>query len=65
LRGHPKKPLPLNPDVADLAIGGAELTAYDEEHTVTYVRMLDANAEPWGGLFVWLHSNQMLAISLA
>ena len=36
------KPLLLNPDVADLAPDGDELTAYDEEHTVTYCRMLDA-----------------------
>jgi len=39
------KPPPLNPDVADLAPDGAELTDYDEEHAVTYVRMLDADAE--------------------
>ena len=32
----------LNPDVADLAPDGDELTAYDVEHTVTYIRMLDA-----------------------
>ena len=36
------KPLSLNPDVADLAPDGDELTVYDEEHTVTYCRMLDA-----------------------
>jgi Uncharacterized conserved protein (DUF2285) len=36
------KPLLLNPDVADLAPDGDELTVYDEEHTVTYCRMLDA-----------------------
>ena len=36
------KPLLLNPDVADLAPDGDELTAYDVEHTVTYIRMLDA-----------------------
>jgi hypothetical protein len=35
------KPLLLNPDVADLAPDGDELTVYDEEHTVTYCRMLD------------------------
>jgi hypothetical protein len=39
-----KRPL-LNPDVADLAPDGAELTPYDEEHAVTYVRMLDADSE--------------------
>ena len=36
------KPLLLNPDLADLAPDGDELTVYDEEHTVTYCRMLDA-----------------------
>jgi hypothetical protein len=36
------KPLLLNPNVADLAPDGDELTAYDVEHTVTYIRMLDA-----------------------
>jgi Uncharacterized conserved protein (DUF2285) len=42
MRGHPvKRPL-LNPDVADLAPDGDELTVYDEEHAVTYCRMLDA-----------------------
>jgi hypothetical protein len=47
------KPPPLNQDVADLAPDGAELTAYDEEHVVTYVRMLDADTEEadWRGLF--------------
>ena len=38
-------PPPLNPDVADLAPSTPVLTAYDEEHAVTYMRMLDANAE--------------------
>jgi len=36
---------PLNPDVADLAPSGPALTAYDEEHAVTYIRMLDADQE--------------------
>ena len=36
---------PLNPDVADLAPSDPALTAYDEEHAVTYLRMLDADAE--------------------
>ena len=39
-----KKP-PLDPDVADIAPAGPLLTAYDEEHVVTYVRLLDADAE--------------------
>jgi hypothetical protein len=36
---------PLDPDVADLAPHGPALTAYDEEHAVTYMRMLDADQE--------------------
>jgi hypothetical protein len=36
---------PLNPDVADLAPSGHILTDYDEEHAVTYIRMLDADKE--------------------
>ncbi len=44
-----KKPLP-NPDVADLAPTDSVLTVYDEEHIITYLRMLDADAEgaDWG-----------------
>ncbi|WP_375791453.1 DNA -binding domain-containing protein (plasmid) [Bradyrhizobium sp. vgs-9] len=34
-----------NPNVADLAPSGPDLTDYDEEHLVVYWRMLDANAE--------------------
>jgi hypothetical protein len=33
------------PDVADLAPSGPALTVYDEEHAITYLRMLDAEAE--------------------
>jgi hypothetical protein len=36
---------PLDPDVADTAPSSAALTVYDEEHIVTYLRMLDADAE--------------------
>jgi hypothetical protein len=36
---------PLDPDVADLAPTEAVLTAYDEEHIVTYLRLLDAAAD--------------------
>ena len=36
---------PLDPPVADLAPGAETLTAYDQEHLVTYVRLLDAEAE--------------------
>jgi hypothetical protein len=37
--------LSLAPDVADAAPAAPELTAYDEELIVTYLRMLDADAE--------------------
>jgi len=36
---------PLDPDVADLAPSDPVLTVYDEQHAVTYMRMLDADAE--------------------
>jgi hypothetical protein len=36
---------PLDPDVADTAPSDATLTVYDEEHIVTYLRMLDADAD--------------------
>ena len=36
---------PLNPDIADTAPTASTLTAYDEEHVVTYLRMLDAEAD--------------------
>jgi len=39
-----KKP-PLDPDVADVAPTDSVLTVYDEQHIVTYWRMLDADAE--------------------
>jgi hypothetical protein len=43
---HARKCMPpLNPDAADLAPDGPVLTDYDEEHAVTYVGMLDADAE--------------------
>ena len=35
---------PLDPDVADLAPDDPVLTAYDEQHVVTYLRLLDADA---------------------
>jgi len=37
------------PAVADLAHSDPALTAYDEEHAITYIRMLDADAssDPW------------------
>jgi hypothetical protein len=36
---------PLDPDVADLAPSEPALTPYDQEHAVTYMRMLDADAD--------------------
>jgi hypothetical protein len=39
-----KKP-PLDPDVDELAPTDPVLTVYDEEHIITYLRMLDADAE--------------------
>jgi hypothetical protein len=36
---------PLDPDVADTAPSDAVLTAYDHEHLVTYLRLLDAEAD--------------------
>jgi Uncharacterized conserved protein (DUF2285) len=39
-----KKP-PPDPDVADIAPTEAVLTTYDEEHIMTYLRLLDADAE--------------------
>jgi len=36
---------PLDPDVADTAPSVSVLTAYDQEHIVTYLRLLDADAE--------------------
>jgi hypothetical protein len=35
---------PLNPDVADTAPSDSALTVYDEEHIITYLRLLDADA---------------------
>lgn len=34
-----------NPDVADVAPADSVLTVYDEDHIITYLRMLDADAE--------------------
>lgn len=35
----------LDPDVEDKAPTGPAITTYDEEHFVTYLRLLDAEAE--------------------
>jgi hypothetical protein len=39
-----KKP-PLDPAVADIASTDAMLTVYDEQHMITYLRLLDADAD--------------------
>ncbi|KJC60399.1 hypothetical protein UP10_13615 [Bradyrhizobium sp. LTSPM299] len=39
-----KKP-ELDPDVADVAPTDSALTAYDEQHVVTYARLLQAESE--------------------
>ena len=39
------KKLSANPNVADAAPTDSVLTRYDEEHIITYLRMLDADAE--------------------
>jgi hypothetical protein len=36
---------PLDPDVADVAPTDAALTPYDEQHVVTYARLLQAENE--------------------
>jgi hypothetical protein len=36
---------PLDPDVADTAPSDSVLTVYDEEHIITYLRLLDADAQ--------------------
>ncbi len=36
---------PLDPPVSDTAPAEPFLTGYDEQHLVTYLRLLDANAE--------------------
>ena len=36
---------PLDPPVSDTAPSGGVVTGYDEQHLVTYLRVLDAEAE--------------------
>ena len=36
---------PLNPDVADHAPDDKSLTTYDEQHIITYLRLLDADSD--------------------
>jgi hypothetical protein len=40
----PMQKPPLDPDVADTAPSDSKLTVYDEEHIITYLRLLDADA---------------------
>ncbi|MBB3810650.1 DUF2285 domain-containing protein [Pseudochelatococcus contaminans] len=35
----------IDPDVDDEALSGPDITIYDEEHFVTYLRLLDAQAD--------------------
>src|SRR5450631_2107844 len=44
-RTPPMQKPPLDPDVADTAPSDSVLTAYDEEHLITYQRLLGADAE--------------------
>lgn len=39
---------PLDPPVSDLAPDDGNLTGYDEQHLVTYLRLLDAEADGVG-----------------
>ena len=41
----PMQPPPLDPPVSDVAPADAVLTRYDEQHLVTYLRLLDAEAD--------------------
>jgi hypothetical protein len=36
---------PVDPPCADVAPSIEELTCYDKEHLITYLRLLDANTE--------------------
>ena len=45
LRERPTQKPPLDPDVADTAPSDSVLTVYDEEHVITYLRLLDADAK--------------------
>lgn len=40
-----RTPIELDPDVDDLAPTGTDITPYDEQHHVTYLRLLDAKAD--------------------
>ncbi|MGY2850692.1 hypothetical protein ACVIWU_008281 [Bradyrhizobium sp. USDA 4509] len=36
---------PIDPEVADIAPADVELTVYDKQHVVTYIRLLQADSE--------------------
>ena len=36
---------PLDPDIADAAPNESAMTTYDEQHVVTYIRLLQADSE--------------------
>jgi hypothetical protein len=36
---------PLDPNIADVAPAGPALAVYDEEHLITYMRVLDADQQ--------------------
>ena len=40
----------LDPDIADVAPAGTALTEYDQQHVITYMRLLDAEQQgaDWG-----------------
>ncbi|QOG06382.1 DUF2285 domain-containing protein [Aureimonas sp. OT7] len=40
-----RTPIELDPDVDDIAPAGNTITPYDEQHHVTYLRLLDAKAD--------------------
>ncbi|MGL3104450.1 DNA -binding domain-containing protein [Bradyrhizobium sp. BR 1432] len=37
--------MPADPKIADLAPSAHELTSYDKEHAIIYMRLLDADAD--------------------
>ena len=42
--GSPMQKPPLSPPCTDLAPSSERLTAYDKEHLITYLRLLDADS---------------------
>ena len=54
---------PPDPDVADTAPVSAQLTGYDEQHIITYLRLLDASAEgaDWKEVLARWHPDVIVA----